>query len=112
MLAPQLEKFHRRNPEIELVVISRGDGKENQKKVEKHRLTYRVVLQQHWDISRSYAMFATPIAYLIDENGKIIDDVAIGIDSILKIMTKAAAPIRNDEDPHSRSTGLDDLHRR
>ena len=29
-----------------------------------------MVLQKQWEISRLYGMFATPIAYLVDERGR------------------------------------------
>jgi len=54
-------------------------------------LTFPVVLQHHWEISRRYAMFATPIAYLIDETGVIAHDVAVGVASILALMKADAA---------------------
>jgi thiol-disulfide isomerase/thioredoxin len=66
-LAPELEKFHRRHPEPELLMISKGEPKENRAKVKEHGLTFSIVLQQQWEISRRYAMFATPVACLIDE---------------------------------------------
>ena len=44
------------------------------------------MLQQQWEISRKYAMFATPIAYLIDEQGVIARDVAVGTDAILSLL--------------------------
>ena len=91
-LAPQLEKFHREHPELEVVMISKGEPKENRAKVREHGLTFPVVLQQHWEISRRYAMFATPIAYLIDEAGVITHDVAVGTDSILKLAGGAQRP--------------------
>jgi thiol-disulfide isomerase/thioredoxin len=89
-LAPQLEEFHRANAELEIVMISKGDPKENRAKVKQHGLTFPIALQQQWEISRRYAMFATPIAYLIDEAGLIAEDVAVGLDPILnflKVMT-------------------------
>ena len=109
VLAPQLERFHResrmgtRSPSprpsppgegepstaVDVVMISRGEPKENRAKVKEHGLTFPVVLQQQWEISRRYAMFATPVAYLIDEAGVIAHDVAVGTDAILELMTKA-----------------------
>jgi peroxiredoxin len=88
-LAPRLEKFHRKYPELHVVMISRGEPGENREKVKEHGLTFPVVLQQQWEISRRYAMFATPIAYLIDEAGVIVHDVAVGVESILALMQKA-----------------------
>ncbi len=107
-LAPELEKFHRRSsmrtgspspqpsppgegetlPAVDVAMISRGDPKENRAKVKEHELTFPIVLQQQWEISRRYAMFATPIAYLIDETGLIVNDVAVGTDSILNLLDK------------------------
>jgi peroxiredoxin len=89
-LAPKLEKFHRKRPEIEVVMISRGEPDENRAKVAEHRLTFPVVLQQQWEVSRQYAMFATPIAYFIDEDGVIARDVAVGVEPILCLMAEAA----------------------
>ena len=114
LLASQLEKFHRENrtkarspsprphpgprpsppgegellPGVEVVMISRGEPKENRVKVKEHGLTFPVVLQQRWEISRLYAMFATPMAYLIDESGIITHDVAVGVEPILNLMIK------------------------
>ena len=85
-LAPQLEKFHRAHPELEIVMISKGEPKENRAKVKENGLTFSVVLQHQWEISRRYAMFATPIAYLIDEVGAIARDVAVGTDAILALL--------------------------
>lgn len=121
-LAPELEKFHREQMEREVgrvtpcalpggessqngaqgtarptlgptvVMISRGELKENRAKVKEHGLTFPVLLQQQWEISRRYAMFATPIAYLIDEAGIITHDVAVGVDTIVALMQHTVEP--------------------
>jgi peroxiredoxin len=119
-LAPELEKFHRANrrPEqagdsfsssggegkgeearfVQVVMISRGEPKENRAKVKEHGLAFPVVLQQQWEISRQYAMFATPVAYLVDEAGVIAADVAVGCDSILKLMAGVGTrPVKRTE---------------
>ena len=87
-LVPKLGKFHREHTDISVVMISRGDPKENRAKVKEHRLTFPVVLQQRWEISRLYAMFATPVAYLIDESGVIMRDVVVGVEPILDLMAE------------------------
>jgi peroxiredoxin len=91
-LAPLLEQSHREHPELRVVMISRGDPKENRAKVKAHGLTFPVVLQQHWEISRRYAMFAAPIAYLIDETGVITHDVAVGEDAIRNLLSEVRSP--------------------
>ena len=67
-------------------MISRGQPRENRAKVKEHGLTFAVALQRQCEISRRYAMFATPIAYLIHEAGIIARDVAVGIEPILALM--------------------------
>ena len=81
-LAPYLKKFCSEHPDISVLMISRGDPKANRAKVKEHGLTFPVLLQQRWEISRLYANFATPVAYLIDETGLILRDVAVGQDAI------------------------------
>jgi hypothetical protein len=71
-------------------MISKGEPKENRAKVKEHGLTFPIVLQQHWEISRRYAMFATPVDYLIDEMGVIMNDVAVGADRILGLLAQAS----------------------
>jgi peroxiredoxin len=83
-LAPKLENFHRRG-DVQVLMISRGDTEANREKVAEHGLTFPVVLQRHWEISRAYGMFATPVGYLIDEEGLLAASVAMGADSILKL---------------------------
>jgi peroxiredoxin len=97
-LAPQLEKLHRAHPELEVVMISKGEPKENRAKVREYGLTFPVLLQQHWEISRLYAMFATPIAYLIDEAGVISQDIAVGADAILNLMAGAGRWVPDSEE--------------
>jgi peroxiredoxin len=81
-LAPKLEQIHRRRDDLRVLMISRGDPEANRRKVAEHGITFPVVLQRHWEISRAYGMFATPIAYLIDEAGILISDVMVGSDAI------------------------------
>lgn len=94
-LAPHIEIFHREHPELEVVMISKGEPKENRAKIKEQGLTFPVVLQQQWEISCRYAMFATPAAYLIDEHGVIMHDVAVGVDAVLNLPGLA---VREDKD--------------
>jgi peroxiredoxin len=87
------EERVRGTPPITVVMISRGDPKENRAKVKEHRLTFPVGLQQRWEVSRLYAMFATPMAYLIDESGVITHDVAVGVEAILNLMAAWDRPV-------------------
>jgi peroxiredoxin len=93
LLLPELERCYRENGELAVVLIGRGEAEENRRKVRQHRLTFPIVLQKQWEISRRYAMFATPIAYLIDEQGKIAREVAIGPEPILVLARDTATEL-------------------
>ena len=95
-LAPRLEEFHRQEPGLELVMLSRGEPEMNRTKVKEHGLTFPVALQKQWEVSREYAMFATPVAYLIDAAGIIISDVAVGVDAVVQLMARAKRIIRQN----------------
>ncbi len=84
-IAPELERIHQANTGISVLMISRGHPEVNRSKAAEQRLTFPIVLQRHWEISRLYGMFATPVAYVIDEAGVIASDVAIGVGPILKL---------------------------
>jgi len=106
-LAPQLEQFHRVRRDIEVVMISRAESKENRAKVKEHKLTLPVLLQTRWEISRLYGIFATPVAYLIGEAGVIVRDVAVGVEPILAMMTEANESFHESREALHRHDGCD-----
>jgi thiol-disulfide isomerase/thioredoxin len=91
-LAPRLQEIHLELPELSVLMISRGDVEENRDKANELGLTFPIVLQQKWEVSLKYAMFATPIGYLIDEEGILASDVAVGIEPILALSEEAGVP--------------------
>jgi peroxiredoxin len=101
-LTPQLERLHREREDLQVLVVSRQDAETNRQKVAKLGLTFPVVLQQNWEVSLLYAMFATPVGYLIDERGVLASDAATGVEPILAL---AAGPSvsTNGHRPRSES---------
>jgi peroxiredoxin len=91
-LAPQLEQAHRRSAEVQVLMVSRGEIEANREKVQGYALTLPVALQKQWEVSRDYATFATPAAYLIDEAGVLASDAAVGVEPILGLLASAALP--------------------
>jgi peroxiredoxin len=84
-LAPRLQELHLTQPDLQVLVISRRDGDATRAKAESLGLTYPIVVQKQWEISLQYGMFATPIGYLIDEQGVLLSDVAVGVEPILSL---------------------------
>ena len=100
-LAPHLEHLHRNRPDLEVVMVSRGNVEENREKAAQLGLTFPVVLQKQWEVSRDYGMFGTPIGYLIDEKGTIAANVAAGVDAILALSVPASSQTQKREGAHS-----------
>jgi peroxiredoxin len=98
-LSPDLEKLSHANPAVQVLMVSRGEVDENRKKATQHGITFPVALQKKWEISKLYAMFATPIAYLIDEQGVIAGDVAIGPEPILDLMSREGVSSQKESVP-------------
>jgi peroxiredoxin len=84
-LAPRLQEIHLRRQDLQVLVVSRRDVEANRAKVVALGLTFPIVLQRQWEISLQYAMFATPVGYLIDEQGILASDVAVGVGPILAL---------------------------
>jgi peroxiredoxin len=102
-LAPRLQELHEQRSDLQVVVISRRDADATRAKAESLGLTYPIVMQKQWELSMKYGMFATPIGYLIDEQGTLLSDVAVGVDPILAL-TAAPAPAHVDVAPSRNGT--------
>jgi peroxiredoxin len=94
-LGPKLATASRRARHIAVVMVSRGGVDVNRHKIAEHRVTFPVVLQRQWEISRLYAKFVTPMAYLIDERGVIASTVTVGVGPILGLLARcdSASPL-------------------
>jgi peroxiredoxin len=74
---------------LAVVMVSRGEPAENQRKAEAFGIEFQVVLQPGWRLSKKYGIFATPVAFLINEEGVIERDVARGPTEILAVAREA-----------------------
>jgi peroxiredoxin len=89
-LAPQLEEMHRQRSDLQVLMISRRDAEATRSKATSLGLSFPIVMQKQWEISLQYGMFATPIAYLIDEQSVLLSDVAVGVEPILGLAEQPA----------------------
>lgn len=95
-LAAELGRLHRTNgdTDLTLIMVGRGDPEENRLKAREHGIDFPVVLQRRWELSKEYGIFATPVAFLINEHGVISRNVAKGVDEILALTTEGLTPGR------------------
>jgi peroxiredoxin len=92
-LAPRLQELHESRSDLQVLVVSRQELEKNRAKADALGLTFPIVLQKRWEVSLKYAMFATPIGYLIDEEGILLSDVAVGVEPILALADGTAADL-------------------
>jgi peroxiredoxin len=108
-VATALERLQRERADVQIVMISRRDPELNRRKVATLGLTFPVALQRHWEISRLFGIFATPVGYWIDEEGVIGKDIAKGLEEILQLVPQVRAghetERRNDLKPVALGLG-------
>jgi peroxiredoxin len=88
-LAPHLVRLHREyaNNGLGVILVGRGNAEENHRKAEQHGFEFPVLLQDRkWKVSKEYRILATPVAFLIGEDGVIARDAAVGRDAILALV--------------------------
>jgi peroxiredoxin len=86
-LLPHLVRVHQQHRDngLALILVGRGQPEENRRKAEAHGCEFPVVVQDKWKLSKEYGIFATPVAFLIGEDGVIARNVARGVDEILEL---------------------------
>lgn len=80
-ILPELEALHDQG-DMAVLMISRGDPDANRRKVDEHGIGFPVLLQNHWEVSRRYGIFVTPVSFLIDEQGVTEAAVARGAEDV------------------------------
>jgi peroxiredoxin len=83
---PLVELAEKKARKVQVLMITRGDEERNREKAAAFGYTFPVLLQKSWEISKLYGMFATPIGYLIDKDGIIEKEVAVGPEPILELV--------------------------
>jgi peroxiredoxin len=89
-VADDLAALDRERDDMAIVAVSRGELEENRRKAVEHAVDFPVVIQNGWRVSKQYGIFATPVAFLIDENGVIAAKVAKGREEILELAEAAS----------------------
>jgi peroxiredoxin len=85
-LLPDLARLQ---DETTIVMVSSGDVAANRAKVEEHALDFPVAVQPGRQVSKQYGIFATPVAFFIDEEGVVAREVARGKDEIVALAPEA-----------------------
>jgi peroxiredoxin len=91
-LAPDLAALsaHVGNGWPELLVVTTGDAERNRALFTEHGIRCPVLLQKNMEIAAKYRAHGTPMGYLIDADGRIASELAIGAESLLNLATVPA----------------------
>jgi peroxiredoxin len=79
-----------RRRRTELVLVSYGDAESNMALLEEHALDCPVLLQPDGGTIEGFARMGTPVAYLLDERGRIAKPVAVGAREVPELAKEAA----------------------
>ena len=88
-LGRSLRRARSMTRDLRVVLVSRGTAEANSALTGGRPGSPPVGLQRHWEVSRSYGLLATPVAYLIDEHGTVVESAAIGASEVLRLAAAA-----------------------
>jgi peroxiredoxin len=96
-IAPDLARAQAdlRRRRTELVLVSYGSPESNQALLEAHGLRCPVLLQRDGETVEGFARMGTPVAYLLDEKGRVAKPVAVGAREVPELAEEAAGGRRH-----------------
>jgi peroxiredoxin len=91
-LAPQLTKLHDklRARKTELLLVAHGDAQENRSFAEEHGLGCPILLRSDGRGVESLDPLGTPAAYLLDEQARVLEPLALGAPDVGELARRAA----------------------
>jgi peroxiredoxin len=89
------------------LVVTAGDAEANRRLVEEYRLRCPVLLQAQREVASQYQARGTPSGYLIDEQGMLASDLAVGAPALLAlaVVPRNAKPAGPREQGAGRECG-------
>ena len=108
-IAPELARLEaaldQRN--VQLMLLAKGDAQSNREQAAEHGLRCRVLLLQDHETPAPFKHRGTPVAYLLDEAGRIAAPFASGSDRVLSLAQEIASDAfggsGTDEGEHQRN---------
>ena len=101
-ITPELNRLSHAG-EIQVLVIHNGDTKAVQGWVEHSQPDFPVALQERFEVSKRYEVFATPFAFLLDERGLIAARGIVSTEQYLGFVLTCAGHQDNASDSGDES---------
>jgi methylamine dehydrogenase accessory protein MauD len=102
-ITPELKRLSQAG-EIQVLVIHNADAKAVQEWIKRHQPDFTVALQERFEVSRRYEVFATPFAFLIDERGVIAARGIVSTKQYLGFVLTRAGHQNNASDSEGESS--------
>ena len=99
-VVPELNRLHRAG-QIQVIGINNANGNGARTWAEEVAAEFPVLIQQRWEVSKKYKMFATPFGFLLDEDGVITSRGIVGSPQYLRYVINGAGnrPKAHHEEP-------------
>lgn len=103
-IAPELNRLHGKG-QHQVLVVNNGEGKDTREWADETKAQFPVLAQEKWSISKRYEVYATPFAFLIDEQGVIASKGIAGSAQYLGYVLSGAGlrAKKTHEEPESDS---------
>jgi len=75
------------------LVLTAAKAEEMRPFAAKHGIRCSILLQEQGEIAKAYKATATPSGYLIDEEGTLISDLAVGAEPLMDLATNPNSPL-------------------
>jgi hypothetical protein len=111
-ITPELNRLHNAS-EVQVVVIHNADSEAIQAWVKENRPHFPLALQERFNVSKRYEVFATPFAFLIDEHGVIAARGIVSTKQYLGfVLTRAGRDDKDgDDEAETSQSSPTDLER-
>ena len=93
-IAPELNRLQEAG-KFQVLVVNHGEHNETQAWADDIEACFPIVTQNEWETSKGYQVFATPYAFLIDEEGTIAAKGMASTPQYLRYLCDAAAKRKN-----------------
>jgi peroxiredoxin len=77
---------------VQLVLLAYGEAAKNQEQAAEHGLKCRILLMKEQEKAGPFEHEGTPVAYLLDEEGRVAAPMARGADRVLALALEVASP--------------------
>jgi methylamine dehydrogenase accessory protein MauD len=103
-IAPELNKLARQNA-LQVVVVNNAEPEIARKWADKVAAAFPVLIQEKWRVSKSFEVYATPFAFLIDAGGVVRSAGIAGSQQHLGYVLSGAGRRASDDHPEPGRTG-------